>query len=299
MTTMPIVNSSLPSGLRPGGRFDLWGGTPARLVVCDIDGTLLGSFRNPSVSVIEAVGGSQRAGLRVGVATGREWAGVERLAELLALRGPHVLHSGAEVRDGSRIVEQWPLPRTLARALLDLAADRDWYMEFSVGDGVVVTAGEASHPAHRALVDAKPAAASADDLDLDRDVVLKATVIVFDPADLTPTLAALEGVGANVTVEAAPFPPSLRYLNVTKPDVDKGRALRNAALDIGVEWDAVAVIGDSTNDLPLLTAAGTAIAMGQSPERVKAAAHLVAPPVSEDGAAVALNAMTESLRAVS
>lgn len=297
MTTMPFVNPSPPSGLQPGGRLNAWRARAARLVMCDVDGTLLGQFRNPSPAVIQAVGAAQRAGLRVGVATGREWAGVERLAELLALRGPHVLHSGAEVRDGSTVVEQWPLPRTLARALLDLAAGRDWYVEFSVGDGVVVADGQGSHPAHRALLEGKPTR-RAEDLDLGRDVVLKATVIVFDPAELTPTLAALEGIGANVTVESAPFAPMLRYVNVTKPDVDLGRALRNAAIDVGVEWDAVAVIGDDVNDLPLLTAAGTAIAMGQAPSKVQAAAHFIAPSVSADGAAVALNALTDSLRAV-
>ncbi|MPZ89334.1 MAG: HAD hydrolase family protein [Nitriliruptorales bacterium] len=297
MTTTSAVSLSLPSGLRPGGRFDVWCGKAARLVVCDIDGTLLGPFRKPPVSVIEAVGVAQHAGLRVGVATGREWAGVERLARLLTLRGPHVLQSGAEVRDGSVVVERWPLPRTLARALLDLAADRGWYAEFAVDSGVVATDGPSSHPAHLALLEAKPVG-RAEDLDLERDVVLKATVMVFDPTELTPTLAALEGIGANVTVESPPSRPTLRYVNVTKPDVDKGRALRTAAIHIGVEWDAVAVIGDRVNDLPLLTAGGTAIAMGQSPDRVKAVAHLVAPSVSRDGAAVALNALTGSLRAI-
>jgi hydroxymethylpyrimidine pyrophosphatase-like HAD family hydrolase len=38
----------------------------------------------------------------------------------------------------------------------------------------------------------------------------------------------------------------------------------------------------------MLTCAGTAIAMGQASADVKAAAHLVAPPVEEDGAAAAI-----------
>ena len=47
-------------------------------------------------------------------------------------------------------------------------------------------------------------------------------------------------------------------------------------------------VGDSDNDIPVLEAAGYAVAMGGSTEGVMAVADWQAPSVEEDGAAVAM-----------
>lgn len=281
--------SSLPS-LDPGGRFAEWEGAVPRLVLSDVDGTLIGPTRTPTAAVSEAVGTARAAGLRVGLATGREWAGIARLVDELPLDGPHVLHNGAEVRDAGTVVERWPLRRELARDLVALATQRQWYAELYVDDGFVVTDVRAPARAHWDLLEATPEG-TVGDLDLEREVVVKATVIVFDEAVLDATLLALAAIGANAAVGFSPLTPALRYVNVTRPDVDKGRALRAAAAHAGVQTRAVAALGDGLNDLPLFAAAGTAVAMGQAPAEVRAAAHFVAPSALSDGAAAALHTL--------
>lgn len=283
------------TGLDPGGRFAEWRGVPPRLVMSDVDGTLLGPTRRPTPAVTRAVGIARAAGIRVGVATGREWAGVAKLVDELSLDGPHVLHNGAEVRAGGEVLERWPLDRDLARELVWLATAQGWYAELYIDDGFLVTDVRAPARVHWDLLEATPEG-TVDRLDLDHDVVVKATVIVFDPATLDATLAALAAIGANAGVGFSPLTPALHYVNVTRPEVDKGRALRAAVLHAGLDPSAVVALGDGFNDLPLFSAAGTAVAMGQAPAEVRAAAHFVAPSALSDGAAAALGALAELYR---
>ena len=70
--------------------------------------------------------------------------------------------------------------------------------------------------------------------------------------------------------------------------MNKGRACCASA----ASWAStrrVLAIGDSDNDIPVLEAAGYAVAMGNSTDGVKAVADWMAPPVEEDGAALALH----------
>jgi hydroxymethylpyrimidine pyrophosphatase-like HAD family hydrolase len=71
--------------------------------------------------------------------------------------------------------------------------------------------------------------------------------------------------------------------------VDKGVALRLLAAELGIPMERVAAIGDSFNDLPLLRAAGFAIAMGSAPDSLKAEADAVVADVEHDGVAEAID----------
>ena len=57
---------------------------------------------------------------------------------------------------------------------------------------------------------------------------------------------------------------------------------------IGVDAGSMVAAGDSYNDMPLLQVCGLGIAMGNAPDELKAIADYVAPPVEEDGLAVAI-----------
>ena len=69
--------------------------------------------------------------------------------------------------------------------------------------------------------------------------------------------------------------------------VDKGVGLLLATRVLGMEPSDTIAIGDSENDLEMLEAAGTAVAMGNAREGVKELADMVTGPVDEGGLAQA------------
>ena len=70
--------------------------------------------------------------------------------------------------------------------------------------------------------------------------------------------------------------------------VDKGRMLTELARRYGITPEECAAVGDSDNDLAMLRAAGTPIAMGNASDPVKAVACRVVGPNSADGVAEAI-----------
>jgi len=86
-----------------------------------------------------------------------------------------------------------------------------------------------------------------------------------------------------------PAYPGVDFINVVDPQVSKGRALEALASYLGIPLTEVIAIGDGINDIPLLSMAGLAIAMGDAPEEVKAIADYVTSDVDHSGVAVAIN----------
>lgn len=276
--------------MRPGGRFDAWAPEPARYVVCDVDGTLIGPSAEASDEVVVAVARAQDAGLRVGFATGRMRGAVQPLWEQLRARGPHVLHNGAEVRADGVTVAAWTLtPRQVDQLLAVADARADAYVEIYTEDAFHASGIDERARPHWDLLGGPPASVVRTAADLGDAPVLKATFAVFDPDAVPAVVAAVRELGLAAGPAGSPRTPGITYCNATHPEADKGRALRRACAHLGIGPSAAVAVGDADNDRPMLEVAGTAIAMGQAPDDVVAAAHLVVPDVDRHGVAVALD----------
>ena len=70
--------------------------------------------------------------------------------------------------------------------------------------------------------------------------------------------------------------------------VSKGDALRWLADHLGIPQAEIMAIGDQDNDVPMIAWAGVGVAMGGGSPAAIAAAGWIAPPLAEDGAAVAI-----------
>jgi hydroxymethylpyrimidine pyrophosphatase-like HAD family hydrolase len=80
-----------------------------------------------------------------------------------------------------------------------------------------------------------------------------------------------------------------RSLMIMPAGVDKASGLRAAAGDLGVDLRETVGCGDAENDLPLLAACGTSVAVGNALPPVKAAATIVTTATHGDGVAEAID----------
>lgn len=281
---------TLPAGLGRGGRFSDWRPTGHDYVVIDLDGTLVGASGELTPAVCDAVERARGADVIVGIATGRMRQAAEPAIERLALPGPHILHNGAEVRDGDGTVAAWRLESAHVATVLRLCRELDVYAEVYVDRGYLVTARDERARPHWELLGREPlgVVTSADDLP---ERPFKATYALFDGRDTSRLVEALDRGGLKAGPAHSPVTPGIHYVNATRADADKGRALLRAVEHLGVDLARTAAVGDAPNDLPMLELAGTAVAMRDAAAEVRAAAHLVAPPVVEDGVATALEAL--------
>lgn len=71
-------------------------------------------------------------------------------------------------------------------------------------------------------------------------------------------------------------------------DVSKATGLADVAAYLDVPIADTVAIGDSTNDMEVLCAAGVSVAMGNAHDDVKAGADIVTDPIDDDGLAKAL-----------
>ncbi|MEX2324332.1 MAG: HAD family hydrolase [Nitriliruptoraceae bacterium] len=280
--------------LTPGGRFDQWRPNRISYVLSDVDGTLVGTERLASPSVVAACQALRASGVRFGIATGRMRHATAALRTQLGTDGPHIHFDGAMVHDGDRAIARQTLQAPHVDALIRIAARKPYtYLELYDADNYYVDVLDERARSHWDMLERPPAGLVASSADLAGVSVVKATIVVFDSDDAEIDAVAddIANAGLRAGPSTSPRTPTLAYLNVTNLDASKGAALSCAAKHLGVVPATIAVLGDAPNDLPMFAVAGTSIAMGQAHATVRNHAHLVAPPVDRDGAAAALDAL--------
>ena len=80
-------------------------------------------------------------------------------------------------------------------------------------------------------------------------------------------------------------------VEINSHDADKGRALLGLAEKLGIEREQTMAFGDGLNDLTMLRAAGTGVAMANGHPEVRAAADLPAEDCDSDGVAKVIEAL--------
>jgi Cof subfamily protein (haloacid dehalogenase superfamily) len=258
-----------------------------RAFAIDLDGTLLGSDHEVSPANRRAVAAAVDAGFDVIIATARWYQLAQEVAKVLALSGPAIACSGAEVRrlsDGADLFDM-RVPADFAEQLFSLC-DQIRCIVWAVLDDTVLFKLDGDPPP-------------------DLPSELRHVHALAGVTGAVPRMVLVQGTTAIKRVVdelAGEWSDRVRFvesissdaksiLTLTSTGADKGAALAVACKELDLHPSQVVAIGDAQNDVEMFRVAGTSFAMGQASDMVKAAATHVTAPNDEDGVAQAIDAI--------
>ena len=262
-----------------------------KLLVLDIDGTIINKNGVISAADKKALKQAAEAGVTVSLCTGRAPQGCRKLLNELALDGYHTFHDGAQVfnpEDGHSLFNQ-PLKREIIRQLLDWAHPRELDIELYSDTAYYSERENWATQAHRDYFDIIPVITKYDGILKKEDIIKMQTVVKnrFEAEKVAGLRKEFSGQ-CHFSPVTSPSFPDIDFVNILSPEVSKGKAIIMLAAHLGIKKEEIMAMGDGLNDIPLITTAGLGIAMGTAPDELKKKAKFVTASVEDNGVAEAV-----------
>lgn len=259
-----------------------------RLLVSDVDGTLVQPDKSLSPSTLAAAARVQAAGILLAIVSARPPRGMSWIADQLHLTAPLAGFNGGTLlaADGT-VISQQTVPVTAVRTALDLFARRgvDAWL-FTANEWLLTNASSPKIELERHTVRFDERVVP--DLSPYEEQAGKLVGVSDDPIKLQAVEAELQRLlGATASAHRS----QTYYLDVTHKDANKGNAVRALARYMNIDLAEVAVMGDMENDVPMFDVAGYAVAMGNASPAVQARAAAVTGANDRDGWAQAVDAL--------
>jgi Cof subfamily protein (haloacid dehalogenase superfamily) len=263
-----------------------------RLLLSDVDGTLVTKDKALTGRSVEAVRKLHDAGVMFAVTSGRPPRGMQMLIEPLELDTPiAAFNGGLVVHADMSVIDQKVIPERLVPAIVAMLDSSGLDVSLYRGADWLVRDANAPHVDRESFtVEFEPTVVRS--FDGITEGVAK-IVGVSDDHERVESVAKAAHDEFGDHVSAARSQPY--YLDVTHPQANKGAVVRFLAARYGIEEEQIATIGDMPNDVLMFARSGLSIAMGQSDREVHRAARRVTTSNEEDGFANAVSASSFEL----
>lgn len=263
------------------------------MFITDLDGTLLNPQGVISPQSAHIISQLSSQGVAITVATARTPATVEPLLAHTVTNVPAIVITGAALWDraSQQYISTRFFPQPLARAA--------WQCCLSHGlRPFIYTLGDDNTTLHTIFC-GTPTPSEQDFIDARTGNPLKQFHILAHPVPPGARTLLLFAIGSKDTINAAAvelrhmgcsvsaypdtYTDHLYFLEVFAPGVSKAAAVLQLKQMLGAE--KVTVFGDNLNDLPMMEAANTAVAVQNALPQVRSHAHVVIGPNSADSVA--------------
>ncbi len=251
-----------------------------RLVATDLDNTLLDINSDIPEGTKEIIRKAQQKGVIFAVATGRAYRSAKSMAEEIGGSSMIICYNGSEIRDSSdgSFIFKEHLDDDLVRDIIGFCHDHGHYLQMYSENEIIV---------EKVRMDIHP------DPDfryiqytevgdfLEMDTYDTPKLLLGSTPDRVPVIQAeLEEKFGH----RAFFAQSADYIIEIMPkDVNKGRSLERLCEHLGIRKEETMALGDNTNDIDLLKAAGLKVSVANGVQQLKDIADYVCEKERSEG----------------
>ncbi len=271
-----------------------------KLIAIDLDGTLLNPVGEINPKVRDVIRAAVEAGCLVTLATGRRQKPARLYANELGLKIPLILYTGSLIYDTltGQPLFQHPMTSEFLEQAIRIVREiklRPIVLQ-SPMQGEYIYMGPAIDDDiySRSYAEDKLRSDLIRRLSYEELSQVKEALIlsVTAPLNCLPDLARVFPGKIQINYFGYPLRhkiiKELHAFDLVQAEVSKGKALRWLAQHFGIDPAETMAIGDSSNDLEMLKAAGLGVAMGNASQEVKGVAGAVVGTNAEDGVAEAI-----------
>lgn len=242
----------------------------------DVDGTLV-SFKTHRIpeSTLEALQQAHANGVKIFTATGRPRQLLDNIPEAEPLMDGYILATGALCLYGNHTVREDLIPRDEAISVVEFCKERG-LSAVVVGkkDIQIVNRNEEFENVFHNLLNVKYNKFDVPVEEVIEQGVLQITPFLNEEEEKT-VLPSLPGC-----ISSRWYPS---FCDITSATADKANGIHAIADYMNIDISETMAFGDGGNDMTMLRAAGTSVAMGNALDKVKAHADYVTTSVDEDG----------------
>ncbi len=261
-----------------------------KLIVLDVDGTMLNSNREISKRTVATLRKVQQMGIKIALASGRPTYGILPLAQAIDLGvydGYIISYNGAQVMEAKtgQILFERRIDPQMVPYLEKKATKMGLTMAYYDGNEVVSTDITNPHVVDEAAMNGMTLRQD-DQLSINMDDWPAEMMLVSDDEEALTSLGQhmqrhLNGVMD--TIHSNPY-----YLEIVGYQVGKSYAMSALVQKMGIQMSEVLAIGDGEADINMIQMAGTGVAMGNATEGVRRCADFTTLSNDQDGAALAI-----------
>jgi Cof subfamily protein (haloacid dehalogenase superfamily) len=256
-----------------------------KLVLADVDGTLVTSAKELTSQTIAAVHQLNEAGIAFAVTSGRPPRGLTMLVDPLRITTPLAGFNGGMVVDAEmRVLEEKVLPAELVAPIIDVLSNAGLSVWVFQGIEWYVLDEKGPHVAREMIACQFAPLRVSSFSNITKDVA-KIVGISDDPEQIANASAAMaEAFGDQVAASSS----QTYYLDVTNIAANKGSVIDYLSRTLKIETEYIATIGDMENDVAMFEKSGLSIAMGNASSKVRGVATVTTLSNDADGFANAM-----------
>lgn len=274
-----------------------------KMLVLDIDGTLLNSKVILSPEVKKAINYAKQQGLIVTIATGRFYYAAVSPARIIGINAPLIANDGAQIQDvfTDKVYSFTPISLDTAREIVEAMEKYPLELQVFLKDRKIY-AGKSYQIVQikkyfrhgrrynlkgfynyvRDFVFGGPTVSAGNVQGVLKNMTTPpAKIVVY--GDKQPLKELRNELTSRFKGRVDLTSAIPRYMDILPPGVSKVNGIQFVANMFNIKREEIIAVGDNFNDLAMIEYAGLGVAMGNAPESVKQKANFVTDSNDENG----------------